>query len=139
MKHPESGMTGFSALFVQCDAGPPSITSGAVTRSKFSFADTAAREVVGVSKATGSSDADVLYAAKEEYGSTFAAQHFQGLGLLIVSALSSVTIVLVIIGVPVAIFGWRFWQKGKRNIAIVEGAYADYLASTRTAAAPLAS
>jgi hypothetical protein len=108
-----------------------------VIRSKFSFADTTAREVVGVSKATGSSDADV-YAAKE-YGSTFAAQRFQGLGLLIVSALSSVTIVMAISGVSVAIFYWRFWQKRKRNIALVEGAYAGYLASTRTAAAPLAS
>jgi hypothetical protein len=114
-----------------------------VNLSKFSLADTSARQVVGVLKATGSSDPDVLYAAKEDYGSTFATQRFQGLGLLITGALSSITIILAVIGVPVAIFGWWFWKKGQRNIAIVEAAYADYISSMQTtapsAAAPLAS
>jgi hypothetical protein len=90
---------------------------------------------VGVLKATGSTDPDVLFAAKEEYGSTFATQRFQGLGLLITGALASLTIVLAIIGVPVAIFGWWFWRKGKRNVALVEAAYSHYLASLKQAAA----
>lgn len=110
-----------------------------VNLSKFSLADTSAQQVVGVLKATGSSDADVLYAAKEEYGSTFATQRFQGLGLLITGALSSLTIILAIIGVPVAIFGWWLWQKGKRNVALVEASYANYLATLKPAAASLAS
>ncbi|MDB4910420.1 MAG: hypothetical protein JWO39_1243, partial [Gemmatimonadetes bacterium] len=53
-----------------------------VNLSKFSLADTTPSQVLGVLKATGSSDADVLFAAKEDYGSTFATQRFQGLGLL---------------------------------------------------------
>jgi hypothetical protein len=110
-----------------------------VNLSKFSLADTSAQQVVGVLKATGSTDPDVLFAAKEEYGSTFATQRFQGMGLLITGALSCLTILLAVIGVPVAIFGWWLWQKGKRNIALVEGAYANYLASLKPAAAPLAS
>ncbi|MDB4911162.1 MAG: hypothetical protein JWO39_1985, partial [Gemmatimonadetes bacterium] len=76
---------------------------------------------------------------KQDYGTTFATQRFQGLGLLIVGVLSSLTIIVAIIGVPVAIFGWWFWRKGVRNVAIVEAAYAEYLVSIRPAAAPLAS
>jgi hypothetical protein len=115
------------------------VTRMNVNLSKFSLADTSARQVVGMLKATGSSDPDVLYAAKEEYGSTFATQRFQGLGLLITGALSSLTIILAVIGVPVAIFGWWLWQKGKRNIALVEASYAEYLSSIKPVAAPLAS
>jgi hypothetical protein len=111
------------------------VTDMNVNLSKFSLADTSAQQVVGVLKATGSTDPDVLYAAKEEYGSTFATQRFQGLGFLITGALASITIVLAIIGVPVAIFGWWFWQKGKRNVALVEAAYSQYLASLKPAAA----
>jgi hypothetical protein len=114
-----------------------------VNLTKFSLADTSPRQVIGVLKATGSSDPDVLYAAKEEYGSTFATQRFQGLVFLITGALSSITIILAVIGVPIAIFGWWFWKKGQRNIAIVEAAYADYVSSMQStvpsAAAPLAS
>jgi len=110
-----------------------------VNLTKFSLEDTSPRQVAGVLKATGSSDPDVLFAAKEDYGSTFATQRFQGLGLLITGALSSLTVILAIIGVPVAIFGWWFWRKGQRNVAIVEAAYADYLASLQPATAPLAS
>lgn len=110
-----------------------------VNLSKFSLADTTPQQVVGVLKGTGSSDADVLFAAKEEFGSTFATQRFQGLGLLITGALSCLTIVLAIIGVPVAVFGWWLWKKGQRNVATVEAAYANYLASMHPSAAPLAS
>jgi hypothetical protein len=120
---------------------PPTneVTHMNVNLSKFSLADTSAQQVVGVLKATGSTDPDVLYAAKEEYGSTFATQRFQGLGFLITGALSSLTIILAIIGVPVAIFGWWMWQKGKRNVALVEASYANYLATLTPAAASLAS
>ena len=110
-----------------------------VNLSKFSLADTSAQQVVGVLKATGSSDPDVLYAAKEEFGSTFATQRFQGLGLLITGALSSLTIILAVVGVPVALFGWWLWQKGKKNIALVEAAYVNYLATLKPAAATLVS
>jgi hypothetical protein len=110
-----------------------------VNLSKFSLADTSAQQIVGVLKATGSTDPDVLFAAKEEYGSTFATQRFQGMGLLITGALASLTIIMAVIGVPVAIFGWWLWRKGKRNIALVEEAYAHYLASLKPAVASLAS
>lgn len=100
-----------------------------VNLSTFSMADTSPQQVLGVLKASGSTDPDVLFAAKEEFGSTFATQRFQGMGLLVVGALSSITVILAIIGVPVAIFGWWLWRKGVRNIAIVEAAYAGYLES----------
>lgn len=100
-----------------------------VNLSTFSMADTSPQQVLGVLKASGSTDPDVLFAAKEEFGSTFATQRFQGMGLLVVGALSSITVILAIIGVPVAIFGWWLWRKGVRNIAIVEAAYSGYLES----------
>ena len=115
------------------------VTDMNVNLSKFSLADTSAQQIAGVLKATGSTDPDVLFAAKEEYGSTFATQRFQGMGLLITGALASITIIMAIIGVPVAVFGWWLWRKGKRNIALIEAAYAQYLASLAPVAAPLAS
>jgi hypothetical protein len=101
-----------------------------VNLTKFSLADTTPQQVIGMLKMTGSTDADVLFAAKEEFGSTFATQRFQGLMLLIVGALSSITIILAIIGVPVAIFGWWMWRKGIRNVATVEAAYSSYLGAS---------
>ncbi|HEY8793685.1 MAG TPA: hypothetical protein VIM15_01985 [Gemmatimonadaceae bacterium] len=110
-----------------------------VNLSKFSLADTSPQQVLGVLKAAGSTDPDVLFAAKEEFGSTFATQRFQGMGLLVVGALSSITIILAIIGVPVAVFGWWLWRKGVRNIATVEAAYSGYLESIRAGGAMVAS
>jgi len=108
-----------------------------VNLSKFSLADTSPQQVLGVLKATGSTD--LLFAAKEEFGSTFATQRFQGMGLLVVGALSSITIILAIIGVPVAVFGWWLWRKGVRNIATVEAAYAGYLETIRAVGVMAAS
>ena len=110
-----------------------------VNLTKFSLADTTPQQVTGVLKTTGSTDADVLFAAKEEFGSTFATQRFQGLGLLIVGVLSSLTIIMAIIGIPVALFGFWMWRKGKRNVAIVEAAYRDYLAASGSANVRIAS
>ena len=46
---------------------------------------------------------------------------------------------MAVIGVPVAVFGWWLWRKGKRNIALMEAAYAQYLATLAPVAGRSAS
>jgi hypothetical protein len=107
--------------------------------NSFNLGDTTPQEVLGVLKATGSTDPDVLYAAKEDFAATFKTQKIQGLIGLVAGAASSLTIVLAIIGVPVALFGWWLWRKGQRNLATVEAAYADYVATIKAKANPVAA
>ncbi len=102
--------------------------------TQFTLGVTTSQEVLGKLKATHSTDANVLFAAKSEIASPFRSQRFQGGLLCVVGAVSSITIVLAIIGIPVAIFGWWVWRRGTSNLAIVESAYAQFMAS-RTAAA----
>ncbi len=95
--------------------------------AQFSVGTTTAQEVVGKLKATQSTDPDVLFAAKNAMAAPFRQQRFTGLLLLVVGAVSSLTLVLAIIGIPVAIFGWWVWRRGVANLAIVESAYAQFV------------
>jgi hypothetical protein len=105
----------------------------------FTVADTSADEVMGVLRTTGSSDADVLFAATTEFGRPFRNQKLFGFIAIAVGAALALTIVLLIAGVPLAIAGVWFWHKGNRNSAVIESAYASYMASlTHAAGAPKA-
>jgi hypothetical protein len=95
----------------------------------FTVADTSAHEVVGVLKTTGSTDADVLFAAATEFGRPFRNQKLFGLAAIAMGAALALTVVLVVAGVPVAIAGVWFWHKGNRNTAVIESAYTSYMAS----------
>ncbi len=94
----------------------------------FNLSNTTAQEVIGVLKATGSSDPDVLNAAYQDFRRNFATQKITGLILLIVGAVSTLTIVLIPVSVPAAVFGWWYWKKGIRNLDIVESTYRSYVA-----------
>jgi len=104
--------------------------------AQFVTGTTTPQEVLGKLKATQSTDADVLAAAKNEFAAPFRQQKFTGLLLLVVGVGSSLTIVLAIIGIPVAIFGWWVWRKGTSNLAIVEHTYSQFASQVVGAAAP---
>ncbi len=93
----------------------------------FNLSNTTPQEVVGALKATGSRDPDVLHAVYQDFRRTFAVQKVSGLILLIVGAVTSLTILLIPISVPTAIFGWWYWRKGLRNLDIVESTYRSYV------------
>lgn len=100
----------------------------------FTVADTSADEVMGVLRTTGSSDADVLFAATTEFGRPFRNQRLFGFIAIGVGAALALTVVLLIAGVPLAIAGVWLWHKGNRNTAVIESAYTSYMTSLTSAA-----
>jgi hypothetical protein len=100
----------------------------------FTVADTSADEVTGVLRASGSTDADVLFAATTEFGRPFRNQKLYGFVAIGVGAALSLTVVLLPVGIPLAIAGVWFWHKGNRNVAVIESAYTAYMASLTYAA-----
>jgi hypothetical protein len=110
----------------------------------FTVADTSADEVEGVLRASGSTDADVLFAATTEFGRPFRNQKVYGFVAIGAGAALSLTVVMLPVGVPLAIAGVWFWHKGNRNAGVIESAYTAYMASltyaagaAKPAAAPL--
>ncbi len=103
---------------------------------QFVSGTTTPQEVTGKLKATQSTDPDVLLAAKNEFAAPFRQQRGTGLLLLVVGALSSLTIVLAVIGIPVALFGAWVWRKGVSNLAIVEATYAKYVGGVSVMPSP---
>jgi hypothetical protein len=95
--------------------------------NSINFADTSPQELNGVLKATGSTDPDILFAAKTQFASRFVYLRGAGLLLMIVAGISCVTIVLIPVAFIVVPVGWWMWRKGKRNLAVIEGAYQAYL------------
>lgn len=110
----------------------------------FTVADTSADEVTADLRTTGSTDADVLFAATTEFGRPFRNQKLYGFIAIAVGAALAFTVVMVLAGVPLAIAGVWFWHKGNRNTAVIESAYTSYMESlthvagaAKPAAAPL--
>ena len=93
----------------------------------FNLSNTTPQEVAGVLKATGSGDPDVLHAAMQDFRRTFATQRVGGLIFMVVGALSCLTVLLIPIAGPVAVFGWWYWKKGVRNLEIVDTAYRSFV------------
>ena len=87
------------------------------------------QSVLGTLKSTGSRDRDVLYAQKNELLSSPKQLKLLGVLLMVGGAFFTVTVILAIAGIPLAIFGWWCWNFGKKNMAAIESGYAEYLAS----------
>lgn len=84
-------------------------------------------------EATGSSDPDVLYAAKAEFGRRFERQRMRGLlaiiaGLAILAAIALRLLVWPYALAGVALLGLGFWSRtrGVRNLTTIEAAYRRY-------------
>jgi hypothetical protein len=87
------------------------------------------QSVIGALKATGTRDPDVLHSQKNELLSL--PKQLKLLGLICMGGglIFTVTVILAIAGIPIAIFGWWCWSFGKKNIAAIEMGYAEYLAA----------
>lgn len=83
--------------------------------------------VVDRLRAIGSSDPDVLHAAKDELVRPFARQRAAGTGLCVVGVLVAATIRLAPLGAAVVVLGAWLWLKGRRNVATVEGGHAEFV------------
>jgi hypothetical protein len=87
------------------------------------------QSVVGMLKATGARDPDVLHAQKEKLLAQPKQLKLLGIILIAVGVFFTVTVVLAIAGIPSIIFGWWTWRFGNQNIAAVEAGFARYTQS----------
>lgn len=85
--------------------------------------------VLGMLKATGSTDPDVLLAAKEEFAYGYRILKWFGIWGLVTGGLATLLIVTAIIGIPVLIFGWWALRRSKRNVRLIESTFAEYVQS----------
>jgi hypothetical protein len=88
------------------------------------------QSVIGTLKATGTRDPDVLHAQKQKLlapskSLKMASYVITGCGVLL-----TITIVAAFAGIPFGLFGIWIWRFSSKNIATVEAAYSEYLAST---------
>jgi hypothetical protein len=91
-------------------------------------ADTSAQEVVRRLRATGSSDPDVLYAAREELSAPFDRHRRRSALVVTAGVLVCLTIVLIPVGVAIVIAGVRYRRQCALNLAIIETAHTRYVA-----------
>jgi hypothetical protein len=88
------------------------------------------QSVIGTLKATGSRDPDILHAQKQKLLAPN--KNLKILAYILVGggALLTLTFILAIAGIPLALFGLWMWRFSSRNIAAVEAGYSEYLASS---------
>jgi len=85
--------------------------------------------VVGMFKATGARDPDVLHAQKAKLLSQPKQLKLLGIILIAVGAFLTVTVVLAIAGIPSVLFGVWTWRFGQKNVEAVEAGYNRYMQS----------
>jgi biopolymer transport protein ExbB/TolQ len=85
------------------------------------------QQVTGALKATGSSDADILFARKEELLAESRKMKLLGILPIIVGVVMCITIIGAVVGIPAIVFGLFVRKRIRTNIANAEAAYADYL------------
>ena len=82
--------------------------------------------VIGTLKAVGSTDPDVLHAARAKLLSAVGFTRTTGAGL------AGLGVVLLFLAMtrwfagPVLVVGWWLWRRGARNMAAVEAGYAEF-------------
>jgi hypothetical protein len=87
------------------------------------------QQVIGALKATGSSDADVLFARKEELLADTRRMKLLGVFPFIVGIAMSLTIIGAVVGIPIIFFGVWVRKRIRWNTQTAESALADYLSS----------
>ena len=94
-----------------------------------SFSLMSRQQVLGVLKATGSTDTDVLAAAKAELVQPMKFLKFMGLWAYVTGGLATILILTAIIGIPLLIFGWWVRRRAASNLATIDATYDEYLQS----------
>ena len=96
-----------------------SVTFSLMTRS----------QVLGVLKGTGSTDHDVLVAAREKLLGEVRPLKIFGIWAYVTGALCCLLILTAIFGIPLLFFGWWVRRRAKANIEIIETTFDEYLHS----------
>ncbi len=86
-------------------------------------------QVMGYLKSTGSKDPDVLLAAKEEFASNYRPMKWMGIWGMVCGVLATLLIVLAPLGIPLFFLGVWWFRREKKNAAMIEGTYAEYVGS----------
>ena len=92
-------------------------------------ADTSTQAVTRRLKATGSTDPDVLYAAREELAAPFQRHRIVCLLIIFAGTIVCCTLVLAAIGVPAVLYGVRHHRRTRTNLATIESAHVAYVAT----------
>lgn len=87
------------------------------------------QSVIGFLKAAGTHDPDVLGLHKQKLISPNKSLKLMGYVLMGFGGVLTITVVLAFFGIPLVILGLWLWWFTKKNIAVVEEAYSEYLAS----------
>lgn len=96
------------------------------------------QQVIGILKAAGSTDPDVLLAAKESHVSKLKLAKMGGMLFMFLFGFISLVMLITIIGIPVAIptglfatGGWWVQRNAKRNIATIEATFQEYVGALK--------
>jgi len=87
------------------------------------------QQVIGSLRATGSTDPDVLFARKEELLTETRRMKLLTIAPLIIGGILTVSLIGAIVGIPAMIFGYLVRKTYNSNIAIADGALAEYMQS----------
>ncbi|GEM_PF-2737374 len=100
-----------------------------MVRRPYGPADTSAQAVTRRLHATGSSDPDVLYAARQELAAPYARHRVIALLVIVGAAFTCLTVMLVPLGVPLIVVGIRHRRRCTANLATIYTAHAQYVAA----------
>jgi len=84
-------------------------------------------QVMGALKSTGSKDPDVLLAAKEEFASNYRPIKWFGIWGMVCGVLMTMLIVMAPLGIPLFFLGLWWFKRAKKNSAMIEGTFAEYV------------
>ncbi|HLV26586.1 MAG TPA: hypothetical protein VKZ41_09750 [Gemmatimonadales bacterium] len=92
------------------------------------------QQLVGALKATGSSDPDVLFAAKEATMKVQRQLKLVATGFMLFGAVLTITLLGAPVGLPLLIGAYWLRRKVARNLADADATYGSYVAHARSAA-----
>ncbi len=93
------------------------------------FSSISEQAALGLFKASGSRDPDVLYAQKETMIAPY--KNLKRLAILsfVIGGLFTVMVIMAWFGIPVLIGAWFCWRFQARQTANIEAAYSKYMAT----------
>lgn len=92
--------------------------------------------VLGALTATGSTDRDVLFAAKEEFAARYRPTRWFGIWALVSGVLATLLVLTAFIGIPLMILGWWWLRRARRNLATIEATYQTFTEQVAAQLAP---
>ncbi|HVW70019.1 MAG TPA: hypothetical protein VHB68_13665, partial [Steroidobacteraceae bacterium] len=85
--------------------------------------------VIGILKAVGSRDPDMLHAQKQKLLAP--SKNLKTISYVLMGGggLLTITVFAAFAGIPLGLFGIWVWRRSARNTAVVEAAFTEFLAS----------